>query len=230
MKIKVKELNPGDRFGYGMKSAIVLDKMDDGVLCMVVDENYQCRFDKNESNNFAESTLRTELNVHYMRQWIDEGANPRDFVEMEVDLTADDGLDDYGTCKCYLAPRTCDQYRKYRKLIPKCDDLEFTATPWSAKSNGDSRGVRIVDVSGRLLSYYVYNAYRVRPLFKLKPDVEVEVEISKYKYYPEYYPEKSCSLDESIKSLINQYGTADFLETFSKILVEEAKRKKEKQS
>lgn len=30
MKIKVKELNPGDRFGYGMKSAIVLDKMDDG--------------------------------------------------------------------------------------------------------------------------------------------------------------------------------------------------------
>lgn len=226
MKIKVKELNPGDRFGYGMKSAIVLDKMDDGVLCMVVDENYQIEFDRNNNNNFAESTLRTELNVHYMRQWIDEGANPRDFVEMEVDLTADDGLDDYGTCKCYLAPRTCDQHRKYRKLIPNCDNWEWTATPFSTKSNDYSIDVRAADTDGSIINADVDDTLWVRPLFKLKPDAEVEVEISKYKYYPE----KSCSLDESIKSLINQYGTADFLEAFSKILVEEFNRKKEKQS
>lgn len=226
MKIKVKELNPGDRFGYGMKSAIVLDKMDDGVLCMVVDENYQSEFDRNNSNNFAESTLRTELNVHYMRQWIDEGANANDFVEMEVDLTADDGLDDYGTCTCFFAPRTCDQHRKYRKLIPNCDNWEWTATPFSTKSNDYSYDVRHVYADGGLGDYYAYYTSWVRPLFKLKPDAEVEVEISKYKYYTE----KGCLLDESIKSLINQYGTADFLETFSNILVEESKRKKEKQS
>lgn len=227
MKIKVKELNPGDRFGYGMKSAIVLDKMDSGVLCMVVDENYQSEFDRNNNNNFAESTLRTELNVHYVRQWLDEGANIDDFAEMEVDLTADDGLDDYGTCTTYLAPRTCDQHRKYRKLIPNCDDWEWTATPYSVKSNDCSCTVRCVNAHGTLNSYGVSGTGSgVRPLFKLKPDAEVEVEISKYKYYTE----KSCSLDESIKSLINQYGTADFLETFSKILVEEFNRKKEKQS
>lgn len=225
MKIKVKELNPGDRFGYGMKSAIVLDKMDDGVLCMVVDENYQSEFDRNNNNNFAESTLRTELNVHYVRQWVCEGANSVDFVEMEVDLTADDGLDDYGTCKCYLAPRTCDQHRKYRKLIPKCDDWEWTATPYSVESNGCSSTVRCVNTRASLIGYYVtYTDYEVRPLFKLKPYAEVEVEISKYKYYTE----KGCLLDESIKSLINQYGTADFLEAFIKILVKECNRKKEK--
>lgn len=226
MKIKAKELNPGDRFEYGMKSAIVLDNMDDGVLCMVVDKKYQSKFDENKINNFAESTLRTDLNTHYMRQWIDEGANPIDFVEMEVDLTSDDGLDDYGTCKCYLAPRTCDQYRKYRKLIPNCDGWEWTATPWSVKSNGISSFIRCVHSDGTLNYGSTFYAYGVRPLFKLKPDTEVEVEISKYKYCPE----KSCSLDESIKSLINQYGTADFLETFSKILVEECNRKKKKQS
>lgn len=226
MKIKVKELNPGDRFGYGMKSAIVLDKMDSGVLCMVVDENYQSEFDRNNNNNFAESTLRTELNVHYVRQWLDEGANIDDFAEMEVDLTADDGLDDYGTCKCYLAPRTCDQHRKYRKLIPNCDNWEWTATPFSTKSNEYSFDVCIVNTDGSLSDYYAYYTSCVRPLFKLKPYAEVEVEISKYKYYTE----KGCLLDESIKSLINQYGTADFLETFSNILVEESKRKKEKQS
>lgn len=37
MEIKAKELNQGDKFEYGEKSAIVLDKMGDGVLCMVVD-------------------------------------------------------------------------------------------------------------------------------------------------------------------------------------------------
>lgn len=137
-KCEIKNLNPGDRFGYGMKSAIVLDKMDDGILCMAVDENYQIEFDKNKSNNFAESTLRTELNTSYLEQWIDEGANIDDFVEMEVDLTADDGLDDYGTCKCYLAPRTCDQHRKYRKLIPNNNHWEWTATPYSIESKGEN--------------------------------------------------------------------------------------------
>lgn len=161
-----------------------------------------------------------------MRQWIDEGANLIDFVEMEVDLTADDGLNDYGTCKCYLAPRTCDQHRKYRKLIPNCDDWEWTATPWSTKSNSSFSHVRAIHNNGFIYDYYSSGTLRVRPLFKLKPYAEVEVEISKYKYYTK----KSCSLDESIKSLINQYGTADFLETFSKILVEECNRKKEKQS
>lgn len=226
VKIKVKELNPGDRFGYGMKSAIVLDKMDDGVLCMVVDENYQCEFDKDNNNNFTASTLRRNLDSDYAQQWIDEGANPRDFVEMEVDLTADDGLDDYGTCKCYFAPRTCDQHRKYRKLIPNCDDWEWTATSWSAKSNGDSCAVRSVYTDGSLNDGIASVMSLVRPLFKLKPDTEVEVEISKYKCNSD----NRGSLDESIKSLINQYGTADFIETFIKILVEECNKKKEKQS
>lgn len=226
MKIKVKELNPGDRFGYGMKSAIVLDKMGDGVLCMVVDENYQSKFDVYNSNDFAKSTLRKELNGYYMKQWIDEGANLRDFVEMEVDLTADDRLGGYGTCKCYLAPRTCDQHRKYRSLIPNCGSWEWTATPYSTKSSNNFSYVQIINRKGCIYEYYYSSMLWVRPLFKLKPDTEVEVEISKYKYYSE----KSCSLDESIKSLINQYGTADFLETFGKILVEECNRKKEKQS
>lgn len=162
-----------------------------------------------------------------MRQWIDEGANANDFVEMEVDLTADDGLDDYGTCTCFFAPRTCDQHRKYRKLIPNNNHWEWTATPYSIESKGENLPVCFISSDGTVHECNTSCAsVSVRPLFKLKPDAEVEVEISKYKYYTE----KGCLLDESIKSLINQYGTADFLETFSNILVEESKRKKEKQS
>ncbi len=210
MKIKVKNLNPGDRFGYGMKSAIVLDKMGDGVLCMVVDENYQCEFGKG-NNNFAESTLRTELNSRYMRQWIDAGADANDFVVMEVDLTADDGLDDYGTCKCYLAPRTCDQHRKYRKLISICDSWEWTATPYSTKSNGDFQIVRDVDTGGSLSSNHACNSGWVRPLFKLKPDTEVEVERTDE-------TNDGISLMDTMKRLVDEHGFPEILETLAKAI------------
>lgn len=211
MKIKVKELNPGDRFGYGMKSAIVLDKMDDGILCMVVDENYQIEFDKNKSNNFAESTLRTELNVHYMRQWIDEGANANDFVEMEVDLTADDGLDDYGTCTCFFAPRTCDQHRKYRKLIPNCDNWEWTATPYSIESKGKNLPVRCVSSDGIVHECNTSCAsVSVRPLFKLKPDTEVEVDTTN--------GVEESSLMDTMRKLVDEHGFPVVMETLAKVI------------
>jgi hypothetical protein len=210
-KCAIKNLNPGDRFGYGMKSAIVLDKMDDGVLCMVVDENYQCRFDEKKRSNFAESTLRTELNSRYMRQWIDAGANPRDFVKMEVDLTADDGLDDYGTCKCYLAPRTCDQHRKYRKLISICDGWEWTATPYSTKSNGDFQIVRVVYADGSLGYYYACHSGWVRPLFKLKPDTKVEVDTTN--------GVEECCLVDTMRKLVDEHGFPVVMETLAKVIV-----------
>lgn len=211
-KCAIKNLNPGDRFGYVMKSAIVLDKMDNGVLCMVVDENYQCRFDEKKRNNFAESTLRTELNSRYMRQWIDAGADANDFVVMEVDLTADDGLDDYGTCKCYLAPRTCDQHRKYRKLISICDSWEWTATPYSTKSNGYSSDVRDVYTDGSLDYTNAYNTRWVRPLFKLKPDAEVEVEIDATNSVEE------SSLMDVMRKLVNEHGFPEVMETLAKVI------------
>lgn len=212
-KCEIKNLNPGDRFGYGMKSAIVLDKMDDGILCMVVDEIYQCDFDKDNNNDFASSTLKTKLNTSYLEQWIDEGANIDDFVAMEVDLTADDGLDDYGNCKCYLAPRTCDQHRKYRKLIPNCDNWEWAATPYSVKSNGCSGTVRCVNTLGTLTGYYVtYTDYEVRPLFKLKPDAEVEVEIDATNSVEE------SSLMDVMRKLVNEHGFPVVMETLAKVI------------
>lgn len=210
-KCEIKNLNPGDRFGYGMKSAIVLDEMDDGVLCMVVDENYQCRFDEKELNNFAESTLRTGLNSRYMRQWIDEGADANDFVVMEVDLTADDGLDDYGTCKCYLAPRTCDQHRKYRKLIPNNNHWEWTATPYSIESKGENLPVRCVSSDGIVHECNTSCAsISVRPLFKLKPDTEVEVDTTN--------GVEESSLMDTMRKLVDEHGFPVVMETLAKVI------------
>lgn len=210
-KCEIKNLNPGDRFGYGMKSAIVLDKMDDGILCMVVDEIYQCEFDKDNNNNFAASTLKTKLNTSYLEQWIDEGANIDDFVEMEVDLTADDGLDDYGTCKCYLAPRTCDQHRKHRKLIPNNNHWEWTATPYSIESKGENLPARIVSSDGIVYECNTSCAsVSVRPLFKLKPDTEVEVDTTN--------GVEECCLVDTMRKLVDEHGFPVVMETLAKVI------------
>lgn len=209
-KCEIKNLNPGDRFGYGMKSAIVLDKMDDGILCMVVDEIYQCEFDKDNNNDFASSTLRRKLDYDYAQQWLDEGANAIDFVVMEIDLTADDGLDDYGTCTCFFAPRTCEQHRKYRKLIPDCDDWEWTATPWDTKSNSDFSHVRAINDNGCIYDYYPSGTLRVRPLFKLKPDTEVEIDTTN--------GVEECCLVDTMRKLVDEHGFPVVMETLAKVI------------
>ena len=168
----IKDYIQGERFVYGKKNCMVLEHMDDGTLCMVLDEDFESKF--GETNNFAESELRKKMNGEYLDEWVKDGADRASFVLMQVDLIANDGLKDYGTCECLLAPRTCDQHRKYRYLIPNPkENWEWTATAYSTKANGYSLTAYQVTVAGALdISYFgvVYSAYGVRPLFKLNPD------------------------------------------------------------
>lgn len=173
----IKDYHQGEHFVYGKKNCIILEHMDDGTLCMVLDEDFKSEF--GETNNFAESALRKKLNGEYLDEWVKCGAVKEDFVLMKVDLTANDGLKDYDACECFLAPRTCDQHRKYRYLIPNPkNDWEWTATAYSTKNNGCSYGVYQVTGTGGL-DYVnsVYGAFGVRPLFKLNSESLVECEI-----------------------------------------------------
>lgn len=168
----IKDYIQSERFVYGNKNCMVLEHMDDGTLCMVLDEDFESKF--GETNNFSESELRKKLNEEYLDEWVKSGANREFFVLMQVDLTANDGLKDYSTCECFLAPRTCDQHRKYRYLIPNPKrSWEWTVTAHSTKNNGYSNVVYRVSVEGSLDSGYDRNAYMVRPLFKLNPDAVI---------------------------------------------------------
>lgn len=169
----IKDYIQGERFVYGKKNCMVLEHMDDGTLCMVLDEDFESKF--GETNNFSESELRKKLNGEHLDEWVKDGADRASFVLMQVDLTANDGLKDYGTCECFLAPRTCDQHRKYRYLIPNPKgNWEWTATAYSTKANGYSLTAYQVTVAGGLsINYSVNVAYGVRPLFKLNPDAVI---------------------------------------------------------
>lgn len=200
-KAKLESLKVGTRFKYGSKSAVVLDKMDDGVLCIVVGENYRAVFDKESSSNFAKSTLYHELHTAYLGQWLNEGADLHDFVEMKVDLKTNDGTGGYGICEVLFAPMTSIQYEKYKELIPSADDWEWTVTP------SNSHRVQYIKSDGSLGNGNAYCSYNVRPLFKLKSDTEVEIgEV----------PE-NMTLEDAVQKLIDEYGVKEVLRVVSQI-------------
>ena len=172
----IKEYHQGERFIYGKKNCMVLEHMYDGTLCMVLDEDFESKF--GETNNFSESELRKKLNGEYLDEWVTNGADRASFVLMQVDLTANDGLKDYSSCKCFLAPRTCDQYRKYRYLIPNPKrNWEWTATAYSTKENGYSNLAYQATGTGAFSNSNVNSASGARPLFKLNSESLVECEI-----------------------------------------------------
>ena len=224
----IKDYHQGEHFVYGKKNCMVLEHMDDGTLCMVLDEVFESNF--GETNNFSESKLRKKLNGEYLDEWVKDGADRASFVLMQVDLTANDGLKDYGTCECLLAPRTCDQHRKYRYLIPNPkENWEWTATAYSTKDNNCSFRTYLVAATGSLgYSVYVDIAFGVRPLFKLNSESLVECEIEIKTEWDNGTVEDAISHLQSAVDTLNQIDgyEAEMSITLNVIKILEEKREK----
>lgn len=168
--IKVMEVTAGKTVKVAGMNWVVLDHVEGkGTLCLMEDILEERAFhneDKEVCNNWANSSLRQYLNSEFAARLLD-----RQLAEMEVDLTSDDGMTDYGKTKDYIALLTADQYRKYRSLIPEADDWWWLATPWTCNS-AFSCYVRIVLAYGTLNYYHAYDGSRgVRPALVFKESV-----------------------------------------------------------
>lgn len=167
-KTKLKMIEQGQRFKYGEKEFVKLDALNGGYLCLAADVWFRARFDEDDKNNWATSSLRKELAARIV-EFIPE----ENLIPFERDLTTDDGMTDYGTCTDIVSLLTCDEYRKYRKLIPNCGKWHWTNT---ADSLEYSCRVRVVGSGGSLGCNFAYGGYGgVRPLCVLKSDTLVEV-------------------------------------------------------
>lgn len=167
--ITVEELEQGETFKWGEKEYIMLDIINGGYLCLAKDVWFRDYFDKNNRNNWATSTLRQKLT-----EVIGDYADTSALVPFDRDLTTDDGMTEYGHCEDTISLLTCDEYRKYRKLIPNCGKWHWTIT---ADCLEYSYGVRGVFPDGSLNNCYAcYGSVGVRPLICLDKDTLVEVE------------------------------------------------------
>ena len=168
----------GSFINYAGLEWVVLEHRKKGTLILAKHRLYNRAFDSSNHNDWEASSLRAELNNFNAGGYCvaDERTGrikKSDLVEFERDLLTDDGMTDYGKCKDYVSLITCEEYRKFRKLIPNADDWWWTATADSLVYNSF---VRIVYSSGTLNSKLAYfSDYGVRPLCLLKSDTEVEL-------------------------------------------------------
>lgn len=172
---KLAELNRGARFTYAGVEWVKLYDTDGGALALAAEPVFERAFDEENCNDWRKSSLRRELNGPFLDALIAEGADRAAFLDIESDLTADDGMTDYGTATDKIALISDGLYRKFRALIPKIGCWWWTLTPWTCDPEY-SYYVRYVYSSGALNYLNAYRGYSgVRPLCNMKSDILVSV-------------------------------------------------------
>lgn len=143
---------------------IVLDKFEKGVLCLSKDFVYKNTMFDNNSNNYANSRIRKKLNSEYLKK-LAGVIGEENILETEIDLTSDDGLDDYGKITDKIGLLTSDMYRKYNRIIEKypVNDWWWLSTPWSTPHRGVHCSVRCVCRDGALNDNFCFDDFGVRP-------------------------------------------------------------------
>ena len=119
--------------------------------------------------------MRRELNGAFLDALVAEGADRAAFLDWESDLTADDGMTDYGTAVDKIALRSDALCRKYRDITPPVDAWCWNLTPWTCDPEYNAC-VRGVYSSGAMFwNNACYGNWGVRPLCYPKSVILVSI-------------------------------------------------------
>lgn len=170
--MKTKEIEIGKVIIVANQEFIVLDKTEHSVLCLTKNFVYEnTQFDKN-TNNYANSEIRKKLNGEYLKTLTDE-IGEETILDTEIDLTTDDGLNDYGKVTDKIGLLTDVMYRKYTRIIEKypVNDWWWLATATSTPNRGCRFSVRCVGLVNSLNFNYCDYVYGVRPFCRFSSSI-----------------------------------------------------------
>ena len=167
-KIKNKEIvqNAGIDF-------IKFPDQDGCTPLLAKDPLFSMTFGKN--NNFRESRILKMLQEDVLPKIANE-VGEENIVLHDVDLTALDGMQDYGTMQTRISIPTLDFYRQNNKLIRKYNHGSWwwLATP---STNVNVFGALCVSSSGFISNYYCNFDFGVRPFLILKSSIFESLEV-----------------------------------------------------
>ena len=207
---KLAELKPGDRFMYGGVEWVKFEDIGAGTLCLAAEPVFRRAFDEENCNDWRKSSLRRELNGAFLDALVAEGADRAAFLDWESDLTADDGMTDYGTAVDKIALRSDALCRKYREITPPVDEWCWNLTPWTCDASY-SCSVRHVSSSGAMDWDHAYGGDRgVRPLCYPKSVILVSIpgEAGDEVERAALSEEMRLKATEAILSTLNDYPVA----------------------
>ena len=160
---------PKQEITIGGIAFTVIQTAESWVKCIASECIGEGAFDAKNRNDFAASDIRAFLNGEFLQKLIGAGAPEAMFEYFNIDLTADDGLKNYGGDRVRIGLITCEEYRFLRGNIPELPETWWwTATPDSPKNSY----ARLVYSDGTLVSSYACLGSRgVRPLCVLKSEI-----------------------------------------------------------
>lgn len=168
---KLADIEAGSTFKVGEHEFIVLEQQEGRTLALRKDILCKMTFGKN--NNFATSEVRARL-AEFATE-IEAIVGEGNLMEHTVDLTSDDGLDDYGTCPAKASLLTAEMYRRYVRIIDKHKAKEWwwLATPWTTPTHDDDICVKCVSPRGNVGNGICINDIGVRPFCIFVSDIFV---------------------------------------------------------
>lgn len=184
MEVKLNALRRGDTFalaGINWKVLKELEPAHSGAVqnyfCEAAEDIFQAPFDENGNNNWNNASLRERLNGDFLDALEKERPGILEFIVPTYrDLTADDGLNDYGACLDKVTMLTADEYRETRDLHPAPEHWRWLITPDGTPASSGTSYVRYVYSDGSLYNSNAFNGDRgVRPALTLKSDLLVSV-------------------------------------------------------
>lgn len=171
MKENKHGFKPKQEFTMGGIAWTVIQTGTDWVKCIASDCVEKRAFDEGNKTDFVASSLRAYLNGEFLRRLIKAGAPEEMFEYFDINLTADDGLKNYGGDRVRIGLITCEEYRLLRGNIPALPDRWWwTATP-DSPINSFVR--RVLSVGSLNYNNAYYGSNGVRPLCNLKSEILV---------------------------------------------------------
>ena len=169
---KLSDYAAGDTVRIGSHEMIVMDHAGGATLLLRKDLLDKVRF--GENNNYAGSNVDTICND--FAEEIAEIVGEENIILHDVDLTADDGLKDYGVLERKASLLTAQQCRTYVEILDKhkVNSWWWLATAFSTPVHDNDNWVKCVSPSGVIGSdIYHGNVNGVRPFCILKSDIFV---------------------------------------------------------
>ena len=171
-EVKLFDIPIGETFKIGEHEFIVLEHSGDTTAVILKELLY-------EEKEFG-------INNNYKNSYVDDICNEFEYtiadvigkenlIEHEVDLTADDGLKDYGKIKRKMSLLTANLYRRYVEILDKhkLDKWWWLSTAYSTPTHNHTSWIKCVSPRGYIDGNGYGNDCGVRPFCILKSNIFV---------------------------------------------------------
>ena len=172
---KLADVPVGETFKIGSREFVVLEQSGD-TTAVILKEFLMKDQAFGDSNNYAGSSA-DKICCEFAGE-LEILIGKDNLVQHTVDLTADDGLKDYGSVKRRVSLLTADLYRRYVEVLDKHrpDEWWWLATAFSTHTHGYKTSVMCVAPSGCINGIFnsgYYCSVGVRPFCILKSTIFV---------------------------------------------------------